>query len=241
MIYNGIRIEMSDLYTKEQVLDILKDGGTNRDLDEIRADYLKKFENELIWIYPHMVGDSIGETVIPVQEGFLSIAHESVNSEDYEVFDLNKVFLLSEDDIDEMKREWKSFSNSLISAMESTKKNVQLQSSEIMKIAEIIECVDVEVKEFRKNVKSKGAKTIYNEAYNICLVEEIVYLICEVTEEIEEEYIILTELSKLCAKKCFLSEFLHWALDCDSIDVSNIERSCNTLTNFCEYKSEEVA
>lgn len=120
MMFDGIKINPSQLYSRQEVIDILKDGGSSdRALSGIREKYDEKFGNELIWRYPIMVGIALGTVIIPVQEGFLSIAYDEITPEDYKIYDLDNEFLLSADDIKQMKTDWDSYSRELISALQS--------------------------------------------------------------------------------------------------------------------------
>jgi len=46
-------------------------------------------------------------------------------------------------------------------------------------------------------------------------------------------------LDQLIAGGGFLPAFLDWALNQDSVDASNVERSYETLIEFCEYTLDE--
>jgi hypothetical protein len=120
MFYDGITINRNLLYTREEVLAILKEGGgTDCDLVTIREQYDKKFGNELMWRYPLMVGNDLGTIIIPVQEGFLSIGYNTMDSEDYEIYDLDAEFLLSAEDVQSMINAWEDYSRGLVKAMQS--------------------------------------------------------------------------------------------------------------------------
>ena len=120
ILFAGVEVNTKELYTRQEVLDILKDGeATDRDLAKIREKYDEEFGNDLVWRYPIMVGEALGTVIIPVQEGFLSIAYDSMNPEDYEIYDLKNEFLLSSDEIEVMKKDWESYSDGLIKALQS--------------------------------------------------------------------------------------------------------------------------
>ena len=118
MILDGIDINPKQLFTRLEVLDILeKDGGTDRGLSIIRNEYDKTFGGELVFRYPIMAGDALGTVIIPVREGFLSIGYNTMNREDYEIYDLDTERLLSERDIEHMKDTWMIYSKGLVSAL----------------------------------------------------------------------------------------------------------------------------
>jgi len=120
MIFDGVQIDPEQLFTQQEVLNILKKGGgTDRNLAVVRQKYDEKFGYELIWRYPLMVGDDLGAVLVPVQEGFLSIAFNEMNRDEYEVFEPEKAFLLSADEIQHLKDEWNSYSRGLRTALES--------------------------------------------------------------------------------------------------------------------------
>jgi len=120
MCFDGITIDRMQLYTQQEVLSILKQGnGSDRDLALIRQEYDKRFGNELIWRYPLMVGDDLGAVLIPVREGFLSIGYNEMSPEEYEIFNLDAVILLSADEIQQMKDDWNSYARGLRTALES--------------------------------------------------------------------------------------------------------------------------
>jgi len=120
MIYNGMEIDPAHLFSRQEVLYILKSGGgTDRDLSVIREKYDEKFDKEMICRYPIMVGISLGAVLIPVQEGFLCITYDTMTPEEYEKYDLNNDFLLTADAVATMIRDWKQYTKNLLGAMES--------------------------------------------------------------------------------------------------------------------------
>ena len=120
MICNGNRIDPKKLLSKDEVLEMMREGGeTDYALSEIRNEYSKRFCDELVWRYPILVGDALGAALIPVQEGFLSIAYNHMNPEDYEIYDLKNVCLLTADEIAQMSKEWKEYSQGLSLTLDS--------------------------------------------------------------------------------------------------------------------------
>ena len=118
MEINGVQIDPAYLYTKEEALETLGEGGcTDRALSEIRNEYEARFGHDIIWRYPIMVGMDQGVGLIPVQEGFLSIGYDEMTPDDYEIYDLEKVVLLSSAELDHMIEVWDEFATDLSSAM----------------------------------------------------------------------------------------------------------------------------
>jgi hypothetical protein len=106
---------------------------------------------------------------------------------------------------------------------------------EMLDIAQIMDRVNEECTAFREETQQLTGKQIYDKAYEIFLVENMDFLICERLNEYEDEDDILSVLEQLIAAGGFLPAFMDWALDQDSVDVSNVEKSYETLAAFCEY------
>ena len=120
MVLGGIRIYPDKLLSKNEALEMMEAGGaTDRALSDIRDEYTNRFCDELVWRYPIMVGDALGAAIIPVKEGFLSIAYDHMNPNDYEIYDLDNVCLLTADELQLMVKEWDSYSRALRLALES--------------------------------------------------------------------------------------------------------------------------
>ena len=106
---------------------------------------------------------------------------------------------------------------------------------EMLDIEQIMDRVNEECNAFRAETQKLTGKQIYDKAYEIFLVEEMDFLICERLNEYEDEDDILSVLEQLIAAGGFLSVFMDWTLDQDSVDMSNVEKSYETLAAFCEY------
>ena len=118
MLFEGIEVDHSKLYTRQEVLDTLsKSGATYSAFSKISEHYEAEFGNNLIWRYPITVGEAIGTVIIPVQEGFLSIAYDSIRSDIYEIYDLRNEHLLSSHDIELMREAWMEYSKGLMNAL----------------------------------------------------------------------------------------------------------------------------
>ena len=107
--------------------------------------------------------------------------------------------------------------------------------AKVMTLDEIVMVVSKETQNFRREMKGKGTAWVYNHFYDIQLVEEMMYLICDNPENIGDNETVLRVLSRLCAGGNFLSDYLRWAGKCDSVDVSNVEKAADTLNDFCDY------
>ena len=110
-----------------------------------------------------------------------------------------------------------------------------------MTVKEIAQAVAKEAAAFRQRTKKLPGAKVYDMAYNIHLVEEITFLVCEYPDEYKDDDVIVDVLTKYCGMGCFLTAFLTWAGVQDSVDVSNIEKSLETLEYFCDCQAEEPA
>ena len=121
MTINGIKVDTSKLLTKQEVIDALNDNGKSfRDLEDVRNQYLESFGNELVWNYPICSGIGVGEYIIVVKEGFLSLPYNSVVSDIYEIFIPDEARLLDEGSVRFLLDYWKSFSDDLTGMLTDT-------------------------------------------------------------------------------------------------------------------------
>lgn len=104
-----------------------------------------------------------------------------------------------------------------------------------MTLHEICQSVSKEAAQFRRETKKQTPAQIYNRAYDIFIVEQIVYLVGECREYYKDDPHIRRIMTKLCAEGRFLSEFLIWASSENSCDVSNADKALETLEDFCIY------
>lgn len=111
----------------------------------------------------------------------------------------------------------------------------------IVCIDKIQDAVTAESKAYKQKITGMSSSEVYNEAHDIHLVEEMVYLICDCSENFEDDTNILWFLYSLSLKGEFLNEYLKWSYTLDSIDVSNVGKTYDTLKDFCDYWSEETA
>jgi|GEM_PF-543514 len=104
---------------------------------------------------------------------------------------------------------------------------------EMLDIKQIIDQIDSEITSFRKETWQLTGLAVYGKAYEIYLVENLAYLLCEYPDSYKENDRILAVADQLIAGGSFLPVFMEWALEQDSVDVSNVEKSGETLELFC--------
>jgi len=98
----------------------------------------------------------------------------------------------------------------------------------------IIDQIESEIATFRAETKQLTGEKVYSKAYEIYLAEELAYLLCEYPDSYEGNDKILAVADQLIAGGGFMSVFMEWALDQDSVDMSNLEQSGETLATFCD-------
>ena len=104
---------------------------------------------------------------------------------------------------------------------------------------QIIERVIAEHDAYREATQKLSGQEVYDKAFEIHLWEEMAYLICECSEDYEDDLDVLAVLDQLTAGGGFLPAFVEWAMSQDSVDVTNIERTCETLGSFCESRLDD--
>ena len=102
-----------------------------------------------------------------------------------------------------------------------------------MTLKQIQRTVSKEAAAFRRETKKLTPSQVYDKAYDINIVEQIVYAICECSEYYEDDADVRRIISKLCAEACFLREILKWASSENQIDVSNADKALESLQEFC--------
>jgi len=114
MILDGVNVDPEMLYTKDCLLEMLKEGGgTDRALAEFRDKNRNTFGQELIWRYPISDGFNAGTFLLPVQEGFLSIPFNEMTADDYEILDLDEARLMTAEELQYLFENWVDFSAGL--------------------------------------------------------------------------------------------------------------------------------
>ena len=119
MKFMGLQIDRAKLMAKDEVIDYLKTHGENySSLSKIRTRYEEEFGLDPVWNYQHCSDCFPGFFIVPVQEGFLSIPYDSVDSEDFEVLIADSAELLSADDLQALLGLYRSYAEELMNAME---------------------------------------------------------------------------------------------------------------------------
>jgi hypothetical protein len=98
--------------------------------------------------------------------------------------------------------------------------------------------VTAEYAAYKYEMCRKSGTEVYAKAYEIHLVEEIVFLIADNPECYESNDELVDILGEICKQKRFLSEFLKWALNDDYANISSLEHTYDTLRNFGEFWKE---
>jgi len=123
MKFIGIEVDKKKLYSKQALLDYLRENGENdRVLAYIRTEYFDAFGNEMMWRYPISDGLHTGTFIVLVKEGFISLPFNEIDVEDYEILDLEDAAMFDEDAIQFFIDDWKLFSDDLMEAMTDIKR-----------------------------------------------------------------------------------------------------------------------
>ncbi|MCL1855876.1 MAG: hypothetical protein FWF86_09095 [Clostridia bacterium] len=111
----------------------------------------------------------------------------------------------------------------------------------IICVDKIQEAVAAEKKAYKKRITGLSKNKVYETAYDIHLVEEMTYLVCDCPENYKDDTDVMWFLYSLSKEGKFLDEYLKWSYTLDSVDVSNVEKTYDTLRDFCDYQSEKTA
>lgn len=128
---NGTLIHMEDLKSQTQLLQFFESSApTHGELMDFCEDYMVKYRNPLYWIYPISDGVHMGEMLVLVKEGILSIPYDNViNGEEH--FDLDQIRQFTTiEEIRDFLSDWVSFSNDLTHAMQSMQDYIQMNFTE---------------------------------------------------------------------------------------------------------------
>ena len=119
MMFMEHQIDKAKLMTKDGVIDYLKTHGEDySSLSEIRTRYEETLGFDPVWNYQHCSDCFPGFFIVPVQEGFLSVPYDSVNSDDFELLVADSAELLSADDLQALLELYRSYVEALMGAME---------------------------------------------------------------------------------------------------------------------------
>jgi len=118
MMFMGHQIEKSKLMTKDQVVDYLKTHGEHySSLSDIRTRYEEELGLDPVWNYQHCSDCFPGFFIVPVQEGFLSVPYDSVDSDDFEIIVADNIALLSAENLQYLLEEYRIYAEALMNAM----------------------------------------------------------------------------------------------------------------------------
>ena len=118
MIISGKAVDVSKLVSKDELLDDLKhNGASDRALSDLRNRYNQDFGDELIWQYPICDGVNLGITIVTVKEGFIALPFNNTDSTEYELFNLERAYLLHENALISLISEWSKYSENLLLAL----------------------------------------------------------------------------------------------------------------------------
>jgi len=125
MNINGVEIERTKLWTKSQLIQYLRENGENdRVLADVRSEYHELFGEDIIWRYPISDGTHMGMLIVPVQEGFLSLPYDEMESDDYEILIPDGAWLMTEVALTRFITDWTAFSDELLIAMNDMRRIV---------------------------------------------------------------------------------------------------------------------
>lgn len=116
--YMGKQITRKRLLSKSFIIALLEDEGPNfTTLRNVRNWYEKQFGDDLCRDYPFSLGMHDGILFLPVQEGFLALPYDEVDSESYEQFVLENAELLTADIVAVLEQELRAYTDELFDAL----------------------------------------------------------------------------------------------------------------------------
>lgn len=115
VLIDGLKIHFEELKSKDELFTFLnEDGCTHAALMEFCEDYKKCYGNDLCWHYP-IAGDScLGEYLVLVKEGVLSLPYTGYLDNGNAVFALTAASLLQTGQVMQLAADWQAFSQSLL-------------------------------------------------------------------------------------------------------------------------------
>ena len=123
MDFIGINIDEAKLLPKQELLDYLMENGeSDKALSTIRERYMEEFGNEMMWRYPISDGKHAGTFIVLVREGFISLPFDVIDSEDYEILELQDAAMFKEEDMEYFIDDWILFSDDILRAMRDMKR-----------------------------------------------------------------------------------------------------------------------
>lgn len=115
---NGMEVRFEELKSKDELFNVLnEDGCTHAALMEFCEDYRKRYGNGLCWPYPIMGDACLGEYLVLVKEGVLSLPYTGYLDNGNAVFDLDATSLLQTKQVMQLAADWQIFSQDLLGAL----------------------------------------------------------------------------------------------------------------------------
>ena len=120
MTINEIEFNHDDLMSAEELKAFLEENGEDdKALSKIRDQQYEKYDAELIWRYPISDSLHLGTYLVPVKEGILNLPYNAIDESDGELLELSDATLHTAESLQFLLDDWKSFSDDLISAMQT--------------------------------------------------------------------------------------------------------------------------
>lgn len=117
-LIDGIEVNFEELKSKDELFNFLGEGScTHASLMEFCEDYKKQYGNDLCWSYPIAGEECLGEYLVLVREGLLSIPYTDFGNNFNATLDIDAAELLSSERINQLSEYWEAFSRDLVRAM----------------------------------------------------------------------------------------------------------------------------
>ena len=125
--YTGRWIGCKQLFSMSFIIPMLEEEGPCfATLEKVRNRYLREFGNELCWNYPFCNGNHNGGVILPVEEGFLWLPYDAVDSETYEQFSLEDAHLLTAGEAKTLIKELTAYTGELCAALKDMRTELSL-------------------------------------------------------------------------------------------------------------------
>lgn len=118
VLIDGIKVCFEELKSKDELIHFLIENGcTHAALMEFCEGYKRRYKNDLCWPYPIAGDDCLGEYLLLVREGVLSLPYTGFGDNFNAILDLDAVELLNSKRIGQLSGYWEAFSRDLLRAM----------------------------------------------------------------------------------------------------------------------------
>ena len=115
---NGMEVRFENLKSKDELFNFLNEVGcTHAALMEFCEDYKVRYGNDLCWPYPIAGNSCLGEYLVLVREGVLSLPYTGYSDNGNAVFDLAAAGLLQTKQVMQLAADWQIFSKDLLGAL----------------------------------------------------------------------------------------------------------------------------